>query len=1206
MLLLALGGSVSGTLGHQKSGQIAFLAKAGAAAKSRKHFGFWAGALSFAVAFTLGGCIQPDNSGNAVRRQGSQSSVGGSSGPATLSLSPAGSYLKISQSLPLQVTAGSPRGAVSFAIVSGEGSIGELSGIFTAGMNAGTVRVRATDSSGAWGETEISVYAPLSLKSAFPVLAYNLLCDPKDLTKPPLCESQNVHALQPTGGEGSFTCSLDTTTSSCVKLGLKPGTLDNCTYVAPGSTDAQNQGCRESVKVRSQIPGGELLETTAHFDIRPRLRWKSTSSNLAYGTEFTFQAQDGVPQVSNTNLPPYRYEIEVGLGRIHPETGVYSAPHSALTNSSTAIIRAVDSLGNVLRQTVNLKSGLAIAPDFTVSKPSPAAPQAPIRLTFAITDQKHARNSSYTLTVQDDWRETQKTTTYKDGLPGVEDCSVIFDPQQTQGPRLSCPEVRYSTAGARVEWNIATPMQFTLVLPSLEGMAGLGVPQGTPPIQKLKITLFLTDASGHLGRAEVYVTPNPMTLPEQVFGQVGVRATGLTEFSAYGGSGIYTAHLCACAELQVSTAGVASCKPEATAWGSLAKVTGSSSRWAWTPPKTEAIRSVWTPPTTEAIRSVNPGSFVLKRAWLSTPATREGKACVVDSDKEKATVPLNEKTAEVTLEASRGPLILGSTAEDELIAALPDKDGNVYLVGWTRASDGTFDGKSAHAPGSATTASTQPDIFIVKLNSGGTRAWSVVLGSEFDERPVATAIHFDADNNPKALFIAGKIAQSGSGPNTADLRLVGSPEILGGLKSEAVFGTPKQNELNQASFLLRLDLSKTASEPGVSAFRGRWIKAGDFLDSKFLPGATQKDTRNPILRQHSLTSLAVDTNGDVYFGGFSTYNRSIQATTTGVTTTLDLTDVFLAKISANAASALNPATVFEQKTSLGSKLGNNDYGSSAAQNDEVLAIALGQGEQKEQVFVCGSTSTEVFTPDEALGADNTYSESRGKRDGFVSSVVKASGDVSWSTKLGNAGDDSCEAIVNSNDGTELYGLMKVGASSFAPRDSFPGVSLSSPAAVRFTMNPKKTYDPKINAGDAQVLEKSLLLSDLSSGLSDLKATFPRSILALPSRSTDPIEAKIFTTIDYVRSGLTSTQQGLVTCSGGTGTECSFGVSAMDLGKNVSVRSLSLLPSGNLLLGGKVEGLLFDGSKTTVPSAGSTTSGASDFFLLEVDRKLQVQ
>jgi hypothetical protein len=61
-----------------------------------------------------------------------------------------------------------------------------------------------------------------------------------------------------------------------------------------------------------------------------------------------------------------------------------------------------------------------------------------------------------------------------------------------------------------------------------------------------------------------------------------------------------------------------------------------------------------------------------------------------------------------------------------------------------------------------------------------------------------------------------------------------------------------------------------------------------------------------------------------------------------------------------------------------------------------------------------------------------------------------------------------------------------------------------------------------------------------------------------------------------------------------------------LGGNVSVRSLSLLPNGNLLLGGKVEGPLFDGSKTTVPPAGSTTSGASDFFLLEVDRNLKVQ
>jgi hypothetical protein len=1133
LLLLPLGGSVGGTSGYQKSGQIAQVGKAFCSAPSRQIFGSQSLWLGLFLALTLSACLKPDNAGNAVRRQGSQSSIGGPTGPATLSLSPTGSYLKVSQSLPLQVTAGSPRGAVSFAIVSGEGSIGELSGIFTAGTNAGSVRVRATDSSGAWGETEISVYAPIALKNAFPILAYNLEK-----------ERQNVHMLQPTGGASSYTCTLDTATTSCAK----PGTLSGCTYLAPESTDAQAQGCRESVKVRSQIPGGELLETTAHFDIRPRLRWKSTSSNLAYGAEFTFQAQDGVPQVSNTNLPPYRYEIEVGLGRIHPETGVYSAPHSALTNSSTAIIRAVDSLGNILRQTVNLKSGLAISPNFTVSQPSPAAPQAPIRLTFAITDQKQGLNAPYKLHVQDSWRETQ-------------------------GKTLPVLAQDYSTAGARVEWNAATPTPFTLVLPTLEGLAGLGV-------RKLKITLLLTDAAGALGRAEVYVTPDPMTLPEQVFGQVGVRATGLTEFSAYGGSGIYTAYLCACAELQDSTAGVASCKPEATAWGSLAKVTGSSSRWAWTPPKTEAIRNI------------TPGSFDLKRAWLSTPATREGKACVVDSAR---------KTAEVTLQASRGPLILGSTAEDELLAALPDKDGNVYLVGWTRASDGTFDGKSAHAPGSATTASNQPDLFIVKLDATtGTRAWSVVLGSEFDERPVAAAIHFDADNNPKALFIAGKIAQSGASSSTAPLRLVGSSQDL--LRGEAVFGTPKTGELNQASFLLRLDLSNSSSAPLATAFKGRWIKKNDFSASSRFPD-THEGVGTPTLRQHTVTSLAVDLDGSVYFGGYSTYNRTIRVKTPVQTTNLDLTDAFLAKFSAAAASTINTASPLTWKTSLGTTHDKNDFGSSAPQNDEVLAIALGQGEQAGQVFACGSTATEKFTSEE----NDTYFETRGMRDGFVSSIKKSDFTLNWSTKLGNAGDDSCEAIAVSvsSNGTEVqvHGLMKVAASGgVGIQDTFPGASLSSPAVVEFTLTTPKT----LSEWKKQIKGWVPLLSDLSSGLSDLKAAFPRSILAPPSRTADPIEAKLFTTIDYLRSGLKATQQGLVTCSGGTGTECSFGVSAMDLGGNVSVRSLSLLPSGNLLLGGKVEGPLFDGSKTTVPHEGSTTSGASDFFLLEVDRNLKVQ
>jgi hypothetical protein len=311
--------------------------------------------------------------------------------------------------------------------------------------------------------------------------------------------------------------------------------------------------------------------------------------------------------------------------------------------------------------------------------------------------------------------------------------------------------------------------------------------------------------------------------------------------------------------------------------------------------------------------------------------------------------------------------------------------------------------------------------------------------------------------------------------------------------------------------------------------------------------------------------------------------------------------------------AILDQTFQQMRPQLDSQFAGNDYGSSAAQNDEVLAIALGQPNPKEspptsptQIFVCGSTSTEKFTEEEATNdTTNTYSETRGMRDGFVSSLNKGTLDLDWSTKLGNAGDDSCEAIVHSGEANELYGLMKVAASGVGLQDNFPGASLSSPAVVEFTLNSQKTK------GDwkGQLKPWAPLLSDLSSGLSDLKATFPRTILERPrsaSSAETNHEANIFTTIDYLRSGLKATQQGLVTCSGGTGTECSFGVSAMDLGGNVSVRSLSLLPSGNLLLGGKVEGPLFDGDKTTVPSAGSTTSGASDFFLLEVDRKLQVQ
>lgn len=203
-----------------------------------------------------------------------------------------------------------------YSVVDGasSGSIDSSSGLLTASMTPGIVKVRVTDSLSQTYEKSIEVRALLALI-------------PTTLTLAPT----NTFQFSATGGVGSYTYALVSGAGSMSSSGL---------YTAPASSG--------TAIVKVTDAGGRTAQ--ANITITNPLSLTPALSNIKYSDTQSLTAAGGVA--------PYIYSKISGPGSVDPSTGLFTAGVIA----GTSILRATDALGNYAEATVITIAPVEITP----------------------------------------------------------------------------------------------------------------------------------------------------------------------------------------------------------------------------------------------------------------------------------------------------------------------------------------------------------------------------------------------------------------------------------------------------------------------------------------------------------------------------------------------------------------------------------------------------------------------------------------------------------------------------------------------------------------------------------------------------------------------------------------------------------------------------------------------------------------------------
>ena len=254
---------------------------------------------------------------------GGSSSSSGST--ITLSLIPANSQTVVLNSVTITASGGSP--PYTYSIKSGFGSIDANTGIFTASGIADVETIKAQDSAGNSGTTNITVNAQLSATPAVTNLSFGA-----------------TQAISPFGGIAPYTYSV---TSG-------GGTVDLFgNYTAPLSATTGIVTISDSA-----LPTPNTA--TATLNVSNSLAINPSSLNITIGSGTTFTASGG--------SPPYTYSVISGAGTLDDGTGSFACitgctgSYLAATSPSTDIIQVTDSLSATNQATVNVYTPLTLSP----------------------------------------------------------------------------------------------------------------------------------------------------------------------------------------------------------------------------------------------------------------------------------------------------------------------------------------------------------------------------------------------------------------------------------------------------------------------------------------------------------------------------------------------------------------------------------------------------------------------------------------------------------------------------------------------------------------------------------------------------------------------------------------------------------------------------------------------------------------------------
>lgn len=307
------------------------------------------------------------------------------------------------------------------------------------------------------------------------------------------------------------------------------------------------------------------------------------------------------------------------------------------------------------------------------------------------------------------------------------------------------------------------------------------------------------------------------------------------------------------------------------------------------------------------------------------------------------------------------------TAEGHGIAV--DKNGNVYVAGWSNNAWGC-------SPISCTVrAFTSFDAFVAKVDSNGNLTWNTFLGGTGFDNAYGVAV--DGSGN---VYVTGRSGISWGTPVHAHSGTSGYDAFAAKLDSSGnlTWNTFLGGILDGVSYGVAVDTNSNVYVSGHTNSNVSWGSPIHSYSAGYDGFAAKLDSNGDLTWNTFLGGngndyayrVAVDGSGNVYVAGSGDQWGSPVRAHSG-----DLPDGFAAKLDSN-----------------GSLTWNTFLGGSAT--DEAIGIAVGAN---GNVYVSGDSSGTWGSPARAFTVGGGY-------DGYASKV-DSSGHLTWNSFLGGASDD---------------------------------------------------------------------------------------------------------------------------------------------------------------------------------------------------------
>lgn len=327
----------------------------------------------------------------------------------------------------------------------------------------------------------------------------------------------------------------------------------------------------------------------------------------------------------------------------------------------------------------------------------------------------------------------------------------------------------------------------------------------------------------------------------------------------------------------------------------------------------------------------------------------------------------------------------GGNKDDAALASALDKNGNVFLGGYTYTTS-SFATTGSHQ----TTIAGVKDAFLAKFNAGGIRQWVTYYGGNGDEEANTCAI----DGN-------GNVLLGGYTTSSSAIATSGShQEAISGLK-DAFLAKFSTDGVRQWATYYGGSYEEVGSSCAIDVNNNIFlagIRTGSYDDAFLVKFNSSGVKQWDIYYEKSEgRSCAVDGNGNVFLAGQTTNSSNIATTGTHQKILGGKSDAFLIKYNSS-----------------GVRQWGTYYGGSELENSYSCAT-----DKDGNIFLTGYTQS---TSAIATTASHQVSYGGGSNDGFIAKF-NTQGVRQWGTYYGGSADDRVTyCVVDGNANLILAGI----------------------------------------------------------------------------------------------------------------------------------------------------------------------------------------